>query len=327
MRCMVTGAAGFIGSHLTERLLSEGHEVTAIDNYDDYYTTKLRNLDDVKNNEQYSMQFEEKRLDITDNEDMKEIKKLMDDVDVVFHLAAQAGVRISVRDPFKSHRINATGTLNLLVAAKDSNVERFIYASSSSVYGKSPTLPLKEDGILMPVSPYGVTKLAAEKYANAFWDVYGLKTISLRYFTVFGPRQRPDMAIRIFVDRILQNKAPKIFGDGEQSRDFTYISDIVEANMLSLKAKKFGIALNTGSGKSITVNHLIETILKIMGKRDDIKPVYLSAQAGDARHTWADSSLAQEILGWRGEVSLEEGLRNFIKWYIPIADRIREVVK
>lgn len=315
-KCLVTGGAGFIGSHLTEYLLNEGHEVVVIDSFDDYYTKKLQNLEDLKGHENFKL--------VKGNIlDMELVKKLMIDVDYVFHNAAQAGVRISVRDPFKSNNVNVNGTLNILYSAKESNVKKVINASSSSVYGNTPYLPMKEEHAPMPVSPYGVSKLAGEKYCEVFQKVYGLKTVSLRYFTVYGPRQRPDMAIRIFVDRLLQNKPIVIFGDGEQTRDFTYIADVIDANIRCMKSNATGV-FNIGFGKNISVNELARVIMEIMGK--NIEPIYEKPQKGDAPHTWADTTKANEILGWRARVSLQQGIKKFIEWYEPRADELREIV-
>lgn len=315
-KCLVTGGAGFIGSHLTEYLLKEGHEVVVLDSFDDYYTKKLQNLDPLKKYENFKL--------IKGNIlDLELVKKLMQDIDYVFHNAAQAGVRISVRDPFKSNNVNVNGTLNILYAAKESNVKKVINASSSSVYGNTPYLPMKEEHTPIPMSPYGVSKLAAEKYCEVFQDVYGLKTISLRYFTVYGPRQRPDMAIRIFVDTLLQNKPIIIFGNGEQTRDFTNIFDVIDANIRCMKSSATGV-FNIGCGRNISVNELGKVILEIMGK--DVEPIYEKAQLGDAPHTWADNSKALEILGWKPRITIKEGIEKFVKWYEPRADELREIV-
>lgn len=308
MNCLVTGGAGFIGSHLVDGLLKEGHKVMVIDNFDDYYSRKLQNLMPHKNNDAFEL-IEGSILNL----DL--LRKAMRDVDVVFHEAAQAGVRFSVQNPIKVHETNCIGTLNVLIAARDVGVKKVINASSSSVYGDAKELPLKEDMNPEPISPYGVSKLIAEHYCRLFYKLYALRTVSLRYFTVFGERQRPDMAIRIFVDALLENKRPRVFGDGNQTRDFTYVRDIVEANILCMKSSRAdGEVLNIGRGESITVNALLELIAELMNK--NLNPVYEDRQVGDVEHTLADITKAKELLGWKPKVSLKEGLRRFIEWYV-----------
>jgi UDP-glucose 4-epimerase len=304
----VTGAAGFIGSHLIDLLLCERHEVRAVDNFDDYYSGKMQFLVQHEKNPD----FELIKADILDLERMRRTVK---GADVVVHLAAQAGVRFSVANPLKSHTVNALGTLNLLVACRDSGVRRLVNSSSSSVYGNAKRLPVKEDDPLEPVSPYAASKMIAEVYCRQFNELYGLETISLRYFTVYGPRQRPDMAIRIFTDRVLRNQKPQIFGDGEQTRDFTFISDVVPAINASIDCGNAeGISLNICSGRRLTVNRLVSNILQICD-REDIEPEYLPEQPGDVEHTWGDNSLARRILDWEPKVDIEEGLQRFVEWY------------
>lgn len=315
-KCLVTGGAGFIGSHLTEKLLKMGNEVVVLDSFDDYYTKKLQNLDPLKG-------FDDFKLVKGNILDFNLVKTLMQDIDFVFHNAAQAGVRISVRDPFKSNDVNVKGTLNILYAAKESNVKKVINASSSSVYGNTPYLPMKEEHTPIPMSPYGVSKLAAEKYGEVFQEVYGIQTISMRYFTVYGPRQRPDMAIRIFVDRLLLDKPIIIFGDGEQTRDFTFIEDIIDANIRCMKKSATGV-FNIGCGRNISVNELVKVIHEIMNK--DITPIYEKEQLGDAPHTLADNSKAFKLLGWKPTVSIKEGIEKFVEWYKPRAEKLREIV-
>ncbi len=222
MKVALTGAAGFIGSTLADRLLQEGHHVVAIDNFDDYYSGKMRFLEPHMGDGSFELH----RSSVLDQAEMV---RLFHDVDVVYHLAAQAGVRISVKDPMRSHQANATGTLSVLLAAKEAGVRRVVSSSSSSVYGNARKLPVSESDQAIPVSPYAASKLSAEMYCRLFYELYGLQSVSLRYFTVYGPRQRPDMAIRIFTDRALKGLRPQIFGDGEQTRDFTYVDDVVDA--------------------------------------------------------------------------------------------------
>lgn len=279
-----------------------------LDNFDGHSEEKMRNL------EQY-LQNPEFKLVKGDILDIKLLKKLMEDVDVVFHKAAQSGVRKSVINPMKTHQTNSTGTLNVLIAARDSDVEKVIYASSSSIYGSIDKLPQAEWQQTVPLSPYGVSKLAAERYCTSFYKIYGLKTVSLRYFTVYGPRQRPDMAIRIFVDQIFKRNQPIIFGDGMQTRDFTYVLDVVETNMLAMKKNNVnGGIFNIGSGRNISVNDLVQKILTLTSS--PIKPIYGSAQLGDVEHTLADITQAKEIMDWEPKVPLEKGLQEFIDWYL-----------
>lgn len=288
--------------------MSENHEVIVVDNFDGYYEEKMRNLEPYLQNPQFTL--------VNGNIlDIKLLKKLMEDVDVVFHKAAQSGVRKSVLNPMKTHQTNTTGTLNVLIAARDSDVKKVIYASSSSIYGSIDKLPQTECQQTVPISPYGVSKLAAERYCTSFYKIYGLKTVSLRYFTVYGPRQRPDMAIRIFVDQIFKRHQPIIFGDGTQTRDFTYVLDVVETNMLAMKKNNDnGGIFNIGSGRNISVNDLMQMILTLMSST--IKPIYDSAQLGDVKHTLADITQAKEILDWEPKVPLEKGLRELIDWYV-----------
>jgi len=308
MRAVVTGAAGFIGSTLTDLLLEEGHEVVAVDNFDDYYSGKMRFLSKHLANDAF-------RLEEIDILDLDALRQSFEDADVVFHLAAQAGVRISVKDPMRSHHANTTGTLNVLLAARDEGVKRVVSSSSSSVYGNTKHLPAREDGPTVPISPYAASKLAAEYYCSLFYKLYGLESVSLRYFTVYGPRQRPDMAIRIFTDRALEGKPPQIFGDGEQRRDFTFITDVVAAIRRCADCPDpRGEPLNVCSGSTVTVNHVVRFILKATG-REDLRPEHLPPQPGDVDATWGDNTKARELLGWEPKVKIDEGLSRFVEWY------------
>lgn len=308
-KVVITGGAGFIGSHIAEEVAKE-YEVVIIDNFDDYYSPDLkrRNLKILLANP--NVRFVEG--DITD---LGLLRRVIDsDVEFVFHEAAQAGVRISVEDPFKPNNINVLGTLNVLKASLDAGVRRVINASSSSVYGKVQYLPFDEAHPTMPVSPYGVSKLAAEHYCRVFYEVYGLPTVSLRYFTVYGPRMRPDLAISIFTKKMLANEPVTVFGDGEQTRDFTYIDDIVRVNRKLLETDAAdGCAMNVGGGHRITVNDLIAHLREITGSASEV--VYSDRQKGDAEHTLADTSLAEKLVGYRPEISILEGLGRFVMWY------------
>ncbi|WP_214019935.1 NAD-dependent epimerase/dehydratase family protein [Methanoculleus sp.] len=306
----VIGGAGFIGSHIAEEIAKE-REVVIIDNLDDYYSPDLkrRNLETLLANP--SVRFIEG--DITD---LNFLRSVIDsDVEFVFHEAAQAGVRISVEDPFKPNNVNVLGTLNVLKASLDAGVKRVINASSSSVYGKVQYLPFDEAHPTVPLSPYGVSKLAAEHYCRVFYEVYGLPTVSLRYFTVYGPRMRPDLAISIFTRKMLANEPITVFGDGDQTRDFTYIDDIVRVNRRLLETDAAdGRVMNVGGGHRITVNDLIAHLREITGSESEV--VYSDRQKGDAEHTLADTSLAGKLVGYRPEVPIREGLGRFAGWYV-----------
>ncbi|KXA97111.1 UDP-glucose 4-epimerase [candidate division MSBL1 archaeon SCGC-AAA259I09] len=309
MRVLVTGGAGFIGSHTCESLLEKGHEVVCLDNLDPYYdvSIKKRNLDLLESHDRF--EFVE-----GDVRNAELVSKLVRGVDAVNHQAAQAGVRISVENPMKPHSVNTEGTLNLLEAARENNVKHFLFSSSSSVYGGAPNLPFEENAVKIPVSPYGVSKLAAENYVRIYNELHELPTVSLRYFTVYGPRMRPDLAISIFTERALKGKEIEIFGDGKQTRDFTYINDIVRAQNECLeKGMGDGKAYNVGSGERVTVNELAEKIIEQVDSGSGLK--HTDPRKGDARHTWADTSKAEEKLGWKPRYGLEEGLEKFIDWY------------
>jgi UDP-glucose 4-epimerase len=305
----VIGGAGFIGSHIAEEIAKE-HEVVIVDNLDDYYSPELkrRNLETLLANP--NVRFIEG--DITS---LDLLRRVIDpDVEFVFHEAAQAGVRISVEDPFKPNNVNVLGTLNVLKASLDAGVKRVINASSSSVYGKVQYLPFDEGHPTMPISPYGVSKLAAEHYCRVFCEVYGLPTVSLRYFTVYGPRMRPDLAISIFTKKLLANEPITVFGDGNQTRDFTYIDDIVRVNRRLLETGAAdGRVMNVGGGHRITVNDLIAHLRAITGSESEV--VYSGRQKGDAEHTLADVNLARELVGYAPETPIEDGLRRFVTWY------------
>ena len=308
-KIVITGGAGFIGSHIAEALVPD-HEVLIIDNLDPYYSPALKqkNLDAIRERGDFTFI----KGDITDLALMKNV--INDTVDYVYHEAAQAGVRISVEDPFKPNHSNVIGTLNILQASLDAGVKRVINASSSSVYGKVQYLPFDEKHPTQPISPYGVSKLAAEHYCRVFYEVYGIPTVSLRYFTVYGPRMRPDLAITIFTGKMLRNEPITVFGDGEQTRDFTYIDNIVKMNVKFLTTSSGdGKSVNIGGGKGISVNDLIGYLVKIT--KSSSKLFYSDKQRGDAEHTLADISLAKDLIGYNPEISIEEGLSRYIEWF------------
>ena len=304
MKALVTGCAGFIGSHLVERLLKEGVEVIGIDCFTDYYSREIKEanmLDALKHNN-----FDFREEDLVDMEAYPE-------VDYVFHEAAQAGVRASWGKSFEIYtRNNIEATQRLLEFYKDCKIKKFVYASSSSVYGDA-ALPMKEDRLLKPVSPYGVTKLAGEKLCYLYWRNYHVPTVSLRYFTVYGPRQRPDMAIHKFVKAILNDETITVYGDGMQTRDFTYVDDVVEANILAAATKIEGDVFNVGGGSRVSVNVLIELLEETTGQKARIK--YIELQKGDVRDTLADIKKITKQLNWKPKVKIEGGLKSFVQWY------------
>jgi len=314
-KILVTGGAGFIGSHLVDRLLKEGFEVTVIDNLD---TGHLENIARHKDREDF-------HFIKGDIRDLNLVKETMKNVDAVFHEAALASVSLSVENPLLTNDINVTGTLNLLKASSDLNIKRFIYASSAAVYGDTSSPQKREDMTPNPTSPYGVSKLAAENYVKLFHKVYDLETVSLRYFNVYGPRQRFDIqsayggAITIFTNRLLRNMPPIIYGDGEQTRDFVYIQDVVEANMLALNTKNAaGEILNIGTGTNVSVNEVAE-VLKDTMNRKALKNVHADPRPTDIRHGYADISKAKKILGFDPKFSLKEGLEKLVDWYREFA--------
>lgn len=311
-RILVTGGAGFIGSHIVDRLLNEGFEVTVIDNLD---TGRLENI-------AYHQGRKEFHFIKGDIRDFNLVKETLKDIDVVFHEAALASVTLSVENPILTNDINVTGTLNLLKASSDLHVKRFIYASSAAVYGDARSPIKREDMNPNPTSPYGVSKLAAENYVKLFHKLYGLETVSLRYFNVYGPRQRFDIqcayggAITIFTNRLLRNMPPIIYGDGEQTRDFVYIQDVIEANILALNNKNaVGEVFNIGTGKNISVNQVANTLKEIMNK-EPLKTIHTDPRPTDIRHGYADISKAKKILGYNPKFSIKEGLTKLVKWYV-----------
>lgn len=308
MKAVVTGAAGFIGSTLVESLLEDGWDVVGVDNLDDYYSGKMQFLKKSMRN----VHFRFIKADILDLDTMR---KVMSGCDAVAHMAAQAGVRFSVKDPLKSNMVNVVGTINVLLASLEGNVPRVVNSSSSSVYGNPKVLPVRESDPVSPVSPYATSKLSAEYYCRQFYELYGLDTVSLRYFTVYGPRQRPDMAIRIFTDRVMNGLPPQIFGDGKQTRDFTYVDDVVRGIKAAMMAPPLkGASINIAGGRTIMVNELVEKIRDLCGKSGPA-PEHLPAKAGDVDHTWGDIGLARQLLNWEPTVRIDDGLQLFIEWY------------
>jgi len=307
MRYVVTGAAGFIGSHLVESLLADGYDVVGVDGFTDYYPRPLkeRNLARARENGRFRL-LEGCLQDL-------ELPALLEGADQVYHLAAQAGVRASWGRDFAVYtEHNVLATQRLLEAAVEAGVPRLINASSSSVYGDAPTLPLREDAVCRPVSPYGVTKLAAEHLALLYHRNHALPTVSLRYFTVYGPRQRPDMAFHRFLAAARDRAPVSVFGDGAQTRDFTYVTDIVGATRAAAVSGRPGCVYNVGGGERVAINDVLRLVERVTGLR--LRVQHEEAQKGDMRDTFADTGAARRDLGFRSSVSLEEGLEREWEW-------------
>lgn len=305
---LITGIAGFIGSTLARAVLAQGDEVRGIDNLS---TGKRENLEEIQN-----------RIDFrqADLLDMTAVREACNGVDFVLHEAAIPSVPRSVKDPLESNRANVDGTVNVLVAARDAKVKRVVYAASSSAYGDTPTLPKREDMPPSPISPYAVAKLASEFYMTSFWRCYGLPTVSLRYFNIFGPRQDPSSpysgVLAKFITQMLKGELPTIFGDGTQSRDFTYVDNVVNANLLACRApvdQVAGRVFNVATGSRIDLNETFRVVRKLTGYKGEVK--HEAERAGDVKHSLADLTLAEKHLGYKPSVDFEEGLRRTIAWY------------
>jgi len=303
---LVTGGAGFIGSHLVESLVNQGQDIRVLDNF---LTGKRKNIADFIDD-----------IDLIEGDirDFSTCEHALDGVDFVLHQAALPSVPRSIEDPVLTNAINVVGTLNLLAASKEAKVKKFVFASSSSVYGDDPNLPKREGTEGAPLSPYAVTKLVGEKYMRVFSEIYGLGTVSLRYFNIFGPRQDPHSqyaaVIPNFITSMERGESPRIFGDGEQSRDFTYVANVVKANMLALESEEIsGEVLNIACGDRITVNTLCEKIRHFFQK--DIDPVHDKPRPGDILHSFADIAKARKMIKYEPTVSFDDGLRETIQWY------------
>ena len=318
MRCLVTGVAGFIGSHLAERLLADGHEVCGIDAFSDYYarSIKERNLEGPRSWRKFSF-IEADLLSL-------DLHPILDGVDWIFHQAAQAGVRRSWGQEFARYDdCNIRVTERLLdVARQCHSLRRFIYASSSSIYGDLDILPVTEMALPCPLSPYGVTKLAAEHSCHVYYQNFSLPTVSLRYFTVYGPRQRPDMAFHRFCKAIINQEPVPLYGDGLQTRDFTYVSDIVGANIRAASADGVvGKVMNVAGGSRVSMRHVLELLGEISGLPVEI--AYLPDQYGDVRHTFADITRAEQLIDYVPRVSLREGLAREFEDIVSLYASIR----
>ncbi len=304
---LVTGGGGFIGSNLVKALLARGERVRVLDNF---ATGKRANLAEFGND-----------LEIITG-DIREpavCARAVESVEYVLHQAALGSVPRSVQDPMTSHEVNVTGTLNLLLAARAAKVRRFVFASSSSVYGNTPTLPKEETMPSSPISPYAVSKLAAERYTLSFNFIYGMETVALRYFNVFGPKQDPDSqyaaVIPRFIMALANNKAPIIYGDGEQSRDFTFVENVVQANLLACTAPEApGNVMNIACGERYSLNLLVKNLYEIMGK--DVPAVYEPERSGDVKHSMAAIERANRLLTFSPQVKFQEGLQKTVAWYL-----------
>jgi nucleoside-diphosphate-sugar epimerase len=305
---LITGVAGFIGSSLARAILARGEQVRGLDNFS---TGKRENVSEILS-----------RIDLHEADllDINAAQQACQGVDYVLHQAAIPSVPRSVRDPLESNRVNIDATVNLLIAARDAKVKRVIYAASSSAYGDTPTLPKREDMLPNPISPYAVAKLAGENYMCSFWRCYGLETVSLRYFNVFGPRQDPTSpysgVLAKFITQMLQGEHPTIFGDGRQSRDFAYVENVGHANLLACSApgkQVVGQVFNIATGVRFDLNETFRLLKKLTGYSGEVK--YGPERTGDVKHSLADLSLAKKHLGYEPSVDFEEGLRRTIEWY------------
>ena len=307
-KVLVTGGAGFIGSNLTEALLLRGHRVRVLDNF---ATGKKENL--IFDKEYPSLEIVE-----GDIRDPQICQKAMKGIDFVFHQAALPSVQRSIEDPVTSNSVNVEGTLNILVAARNAGAKRLIYASSSSVYGDTPTLPKKEEMPPNPLSPYALQKYIGEGYCRLFFQLYGLPTVSLRYFNVFGPKQDPtsvySAVIPRFIDALLQGRSPVVFGDGEQSRDFTFIDNVIQANLLAMNSDFHpGETINIACGESTSLNQLINILKEILGSK--VSPIYEEPREGDVKHSLADIRKGKQFLNYDPRVEIKAGLAKTVEYF------------
>ena len=319
-KVLVTGGAGFIGSHLVDRLLAEGFEVTVLD---DFSAGRIENISCHKDVKEF-------HLVRGDVRDVGLVKKVVEGVDAVFHEAALVDVSLSIEDPLLFNEVNVVGTLNLLRACLDSDVKRFIFASSAAVYGNSKASKKRENMLPRPISPYAVSKLAAENYVQVFNELYGLETVSLRCFNVYGPRQgfasSYSGVIAAFISSLLNGEPPVIHGDGKQTRDFVHVDDVVSASMLALESKNaVGEVFNIASGTAITVYELAQMLQRITNT-ERLKPIFTERRAGDIRHCLGDIRKAEELLGFHPKIQLEDGLSKLVKWRLHAMHVIKQSV-
>lgn len=310
MAVLITGGAGFIGSHLVDKLVERGEKVVCLDNFDPYYDPNLK-----RKNIKHHLGNKNFKMVEGDVRDQKILRKIFEKnkIEKVVHLAAKVGVRPSIRDPLVYEDVNVRGTLNLLETCKKQKLENFVFGSSSSVYGDVKKLPAAEDDVLNPISPYGASKRTCELYCRTYSSLYGMPVVCLRFFTVYGPRQRPDMAIHKFTRLISEEREIEMYGDGSSKRDYTYIDDIVKGTLSAL-GRKFDFEIfNLGSSRSVELRHLISILEEKLDKKANIKQ--LPEQPGDVSATCADISKARRLLGYDPKTSIEDGIENFVKWY------------
>lgn len=308
---LVTGVAGFIGSNTAQKLLTDGKKVIGIDNLNDYYNQswKEENLNNLKKNEDFIFH----KADIRDLETLKEIAKT-EKIDAIIHLAARAGVRPSIADPILYEEVNVKGTVNMLEIAKEFEIKQFVFASSSSVYGNQEKIPFSEtDNVDNPISPYAATKKACELIAYTYSHLYYINTIGLRFFTVYGPAGRPDMAPYLFTKAILNDQPINKFGDGSTRRDYTFIDDIVSGVVAAIDLDHSYEIINLGNNTPVSLNEFISTLEEITGK--EMKINQMGMQPGDVDQTYADISKAQKLLGYDPKTNFKEGLTKFVEWY------------
>lgn len=311
MNLVVTGGAGFIGSHLIDRLLAEGHTVINIDNFDPFYDEIIKR-GNIKGHFEYDS-YSIHEIDIRDKVALGNV--IQKNTDVIVHLAAKAGVRPSIADPIAYQEVNVTGTQNILEIAREKKIKQFIFASSSSVYGKNPNVPWKEDdAVLEPISPYASTKVSGELLGHVYSHLYGIRFIALRFFTVFGPRQRPDLAIHKFYNLMKNDKEISLYGDGSTKRDYTFINDIVDGIMgaINYNNSLFEI-INLGNNETVKLSELVESLQEISNVIPKIK--HTSEQPGDVKQTWANTEKAFKLINYKPEYSLKKGLKEFTDWY------------
>jgi UDP-glucuronate 4-epimerase len=316
MSILVTGGAGFIGSHLIERLLDEGHTVIAIDNFDPFYNSSIKERNLTKARTHPAFVFEP--LNILDKNGIERLFQTQT-IETVVHLAAKAGVRPSILDPSGYYQTNVQGTLNLLECCREQKINRFIFASSSSVYGNNRKVPFSEtDPVDHPISPYAATKKAAELLCHTFYHLYKINIYALRFFTVYGPRQRPDLAIHKFFRLIYNNESIPIYGNGSTSRDYTYIDDILDGIIAGIERVKGYEIINIGESQPVSLSELVQSIEKVSGKQ--AKKNFLPMQAGDVLKTHADTSKAKKLLNYQPTMPLSEGLKIFKEWFEDNSD-------
>lgn len=308
---LVTGGAGFIGSHLVDRLLAQGNNVICVDNFDPYYDRSIKenNISEHREHENYRLV----EADIRDLDALQE--EITEDIDVIVHLAAKAGVRPSVKDPVGFQRVNVMGTQNMLELAKERGVKQFVFASSSSVYGTNENVPWSEDDhVLKPISPYASTKVSGELMGHVYSELYDMRFLALRFFTVYGPRQRPDLAIHKFLRLMSNGEQITLYGDGSSRRDYTYIDDIIDGVTAAIDySNSMYEIINLGNNRTIQLLELVEAIEE--ASEIEANKTHSAEIPGDVEQTWADVAKAKELLDYRPNYNLKEGLKNFVEWY------------